>query len=136
VLMEEAEFTVQTLQQLKELGVSLAVDDFGTGYSSLLYLKRFPVDVLKIDRSFIAGLGQDAEDSTIVRAVVSLAHAMGLQAIAEGVETVEQLNELRVLRCDLAQGFHWSRPLPPQEMEAWLHDYAAGGARPRSASGS
>ncbi|HUH08326.1 MAG TPA: EAL domain-containing protein [Egibacteraceae bacterium] len=133
VLMEEAEVTVQTLHRLKELGVRLAVDDFGTGYSSLLYLKRFPVDVLKIDRSFIAGLGQDAEDSTIVRAVVSLAHAMGLQAIAEGVETIEQLNELRVLRCDLAQGFHWSRPLPPSELLEWLRTYSAPGTQPRSA---
>jgi diguanylate cyclase (GGDEF)-like protein len=112
VLMEEAESTAQTLRALKELGVGLSIDDFGTGYSSLSYLKRFPVDVLKIDRSFVAGLGTDADDDVIVSAVVSLAHALGLSVVAEGVETRCQLHELRRLGCDSAQGYLLGRPGP------------------------
>jgi EAL domain-containing protein (putative c-di-GMP-specific phosphodiesterase class I) len=91
--------------------VRLLVDDFGTGYSSLSYLRRFPVDGLKVDRSFVDGLGRDPSDSAIVAAVVNLAHTLGLKAVAEGVETAEHLYELRVLGCDQAQGFHMSRPL-------------------------
>ena len=120
VLMSDSNATVQTLEELKELGVQLAVDDFGTGYSSLLYLKRFPVDILKVDRSFVDGLGRDPEDSTIVAAVVRLAHSLGLQAIAEGVETPEQLAALRPVACDWAQGYHWARPLPARDLTAWL----------------
>ena len=110
VLMDDVEMSEETLGRLKKLGVKLVVDDFGTGYSSLSYLRRFPVDVLKVDRSFVDGLGSDPGDSAIVTAVVTLAHALGLHAVAEGVETLEQLSELRRLGCDSAQGFHFARP--------------------------
>jgi predicted signal transduction protein with EAL and GGDEF domain len=110
VLMDDVEMSEDTLGQLKRLGVKLAVDDFGTGYSSLSYLRRFPVDVLKVDRSFVDGLGHDPSDSAIVTAIVTLAHTLGLSAIAEGVETTDQLDELRRLRCDMAQGFLIARP--------------------------
>ena len=113
-LMEEVETTTGTLRALKDLGVRLSIDDFGTGYSSLSYLKRFPVDVLKIDRSFVNGLGNDPEDQEIVHAVVSMAHALGLEVVGEGVETDAQLDELRRLDCDAAQGFLIGLPLPAE----------------------
>jgi diguanylate cyclase (GGDEF)-like protein/PAS domain S-box-containing protein len=120
VLMDEAETSVRTLRALKAIGVRLAVDDFGTGYSSLSYLKRFPVDYLKIDRSFVDGLGRDPEDTAIVSAVVTLAHSLGLEVVAEGVETVQQRDELRRLGASHAQGFHWSEPVDPAEVERLL----------------
>jgi EAL domain-containing protein (putative c-di-GMP-specific phosphodiesterase class I) len=110
VLVEEAESPWNTLESLKKLGVSLVLDDFGTGYSSLAYLKRFPVDVVKIDRTFVDGLGCDAEDSAIVRAVVGMAQALELGVVAEGVETEQQLHCLRELGCEWAQGFLFGRP--------------------------
>ncbi len=110
VLMDDVEMSEETLGQLKRLGVKLVVDDFGTGYSSLSYLRRFPVDVLKVDQSFVDGLGSDPSDSAIVTAIVTLAHTLGLSAIAEGVETTTQLDELRRLGCDMAQGFLMARP--------------------------
>jgi len=110
VLMDDASAVIDTLWELKAIGVTLAIDDFGTGYSSLSYLRRFPVDVLKIDQSFIAGLGPDPEDSTIVAAVVSLADTLELEAIAEGVETHDQLTRLRALGCRLAQGYYFAEP--------------------------
>jgi diguanylate cyclase (GGDEF)-like protein len=113
VLMEEVEATAETLVALKRLGVHLAVDDFGTGYSSLSYLKRFPVDLLKIDRSFIDGLGTDPEDGAIVLAIVSLAQALRLEVVAEGVEQFHQLEALHRLGCDAVQGFLLARPGPP-----------------------
>jgi diguanylate cyclase (GGDEF)-like protein len=117
VLMEDADATVVTLERLRALGVHLSVDDFGTGYSSLAYLRRFPVDALKVDRSFVAGLGQDPEDSAIVEAVVSMAHSLRLSVVAEGVETREQLNRLRDLGCELAQGFLFAAPVPPSALD-------------------
>ncbi|MGH9178640.1 MAG: putative bifunctional diguanylate cyclase/phosphodiesterase [Acidimicrobiales bacterium] len=112
VLMEEVEATAETLRTLKQLGVGLSIDDFGTGYSSLSYLKQFPVDAVKIDRSFVSGLGTDPNDHAIVNAVLSLAHALSLEAVAEGVETDRQLHELRRLGCDGAQGFLLGHPEP------------------------
>ena len=110
VLMDDVEMSADTLGRLHALGVHLAVDDFGTGYSSLSYLRRFPVDVLKVDQSFVDGLGEDSSDSAIVTAIITLAHTLGLRAVAEGVETALQLAELRRLGCDRAQGFHMARP--------------------------
>jgi diguanylate cyclase (GGDEF)-like protein/PAS domain S-box-containing protein len=110
VLMDDVELSSETLAALKGLGVQLVVDDFGTGYSSLSYLRRFPVDVLKVDRSFVDGLASDAGDSAIVTTIVTLAHKLGLRAVAEGVETTDQVSELRLLGCDLAQGFLIARP--------------------------
>ncbi len=116
VFLEAAPSILATLHGLRELGVRLAIDDFGTGYSSLTYLKRIRVDALKVDRSFVQGLGQDSEDSAIVAAMVSLAHALGLSAIAEGVESAEQLEHLRLLDCDLAQGYYFAAPQPPESV--------------------
>jgi diguanylate cyclase (GGDEF)-like protein len=120
VVMGDVDAAIETLHALKALGVRVALDDFGTGYSSLSYLKRFPVDYLKIDRSFVNGLGDDTEDRGIVATVVDLAHTLGLEAVAEGVETAEQLAHLRALRCELAQGFFFHRPLPAEEVSALL----------------
>ena len=125
VLMDEAQCTVETLNELRNLGVHLAIDDFGTGYSSLSYLKRFPVDVLKIDRSFVDGLASDGEDQAIVTAVISMAHALGLSVVAEGVECELQLAELRRLGCDGAQGYLLGRPAPAPDTLEVLRKAAA-----------
>src|SRR5206468_8526932 len=116
VLMEDVERSASILRSLKDIGVGLAIDDFGTGYSSLSYLERFPVDALKIDRSFVARLGIDGADSAIISAVVALGHALGLVVTAEGVETAEQLRILTDLGCDAAQGYLFARPIPPSEL--------------------
>jgi diguanylate cyclase (GGDEF)-like protein len=108
------------LQRLHDWGIRLAVDDFGTGFSSLGQLRHFPVDVIKVDRSFVQGVGVDPKDAAITANVVSLAHALGLLAVAEGIETGEQLRSLRALGCDLAQGFMFARPAPPQQIEGLL----------------
>jgi diguanylate cyclase (GGDEF)-like protein/PAS domain S-box-containing protein len=115
-LMHDAESAIGALRALRALGVHLSVDDFGTGYSSLSYLKRFPVEALKVDRSFVDGLGRESGDSAIVTAVITLAHALGLRAVAEGVETDVQLRELQVLGCDMAQGYLFSHPKPASQV--------------------
>ena len=120
VLMDDVATSEETLARLKRLGVRIVVDDFGTGYSSLSYLRHFPVDQLKVDRSFVGGLGRDPSDSAIVAAVITLAHTLGLSAVGEGVETADQLAELRSLGCDLAQGFHVARPLPGHDLGVLL----------------
>jgi diguanylate cyclase (GGDEF)-like protein/PAS domain S-box-containing protein len=119
-VMDNAQLAMSTLTALKELGVHLAIDDFGTGYSSLSYLKRFPVDVLKIDQSFIEELGTSQENSVIVGVTIRLAHALGMRVVAEGVETAQQLSRLRELDCDLAQGFYISRPLRASAVESLI----------------
>jgi EAL domain-containing protein (putative c-di-GMP-specific phosphodiesterase class I) len=111
VAMEGAETTIEILTKLKSLGVSLAIDDFGTGFSSLAYLKRFPVDLLKIDKSFVDGVALEGPDNAIVEAIIALGHALGLKVIAEGVETTEQVEQLRMLGSELGQGFYYSEPL-------------------------
>jgi diguanylate cyclase (GGDEF)-like protein/PAS domain S-box-containing protein len=120
VLMEDASAVIDTLWELKAIGVMLAIDDFGTGYSSLSYLRRFPVDVLKVDQSFVSGLGPDPEDSTIVAAIVNLATTLELEAIAEGVETAEQVERLLALGCNLAQGYYFAEPAEPDEIPAMI----------------
>jgi EAL domain-containing protein (putative c-di-GMP-specific phosphodiesterase class I)/ActR/RegA family two-component response regulator len=120
-VLDDAEATRTRLHALKALGITLAIDDFGTGYSSLSYLNRFPVDVLKIDRSFIQGMeAEGGRARGVVAAVIKLADAMGLQPIAEGVEVAEQADELRALGCPAAQGFLWSAARAPEEIEALI----------------
>jgi diguanylate cyclase (GGDEF)-like protein len=116
VLMEDAPAVIDALRRLKDIGVLLAIDDFGTGYSSLSYLRRFPVDILKVDQSFVDGLGPDPEDSAIVAAIVNLASTLELEAVAEGVETREQLERLRALGCATAQGYVFAEPAPAGEI--------------------
>jgi diguanylate cyclase (GGDEF)-like protein/PAS domain S-box-containing protein len=111
-LIDDVETVSRILDKVAELGVHIAVDDFGTGYSALTHLKRFPVRSLKVDRSFVNGLGRNADDASIVNATVSLAHSLGLSAVAEGLETEEQLAALRVMGCDYAQGYLFGRPKP------------------------
>ncbi|MEP7053849.1 MAG: EAL domain-containing protein [Actinomycetota bacterium] len=118
VLMDDAEAAMLVLQQLRDIGVHLYVDDFGTGYSSLGYLKRFPVSTVKIDRSFVSGLGADTDDQEIVRAVVAMAQALSLTVVAEGVETLVQRDCLRAMGCTSAQGWHYGKPLPAAEAVA------------------
>jgi EAL domain-containing protein (putative c-di-GMP-specific phosphodiesterase class I) len=115
VLLTDTDENLTQLQRLKALGVTLAMDDFGTGYSSLAYLRRYPMDILKIDRSFVDRLGGDREDEALVRTIVRLGTNLGMTTVAEGIEDVAQLAILRQLGCDLAQGFYLSRPLPAPE---------------------
>ena len=123
VVMEDAPATIATLRDLKGLGVNLAIDDFGMGYSSLSYLKRFPVDFLKVDRSLIQGIGEGPKDEAILSALVTLAHSMGTRTIAEGVETKEQLARLREAGYDFGQGYYFARPLPSQAAGALLAEH-------------
>jgi len=121
VLMDHASAAIDMLRQLKAHGVTLAMDDFGTGYSSLSYLRQFPIDALKIDRSFISRCDTDDEARVIVNSILTLAGNLGISAVAEGVDTQAQLETLRRLGCTLAQGYLFSRPLPRAEAEALLH---------------
>nr|MBA2351792.1 EAL domain-containing protein [Burkholderiales bacterium] len=115
VLMQEAESTAAVLRELKAMGLQLAVDDFGTGYSSLSYLKRFPIDVLKIDRSFVNDITTDADDAIIVAAVIAMGKSLKQRVIAEGIETREQLAFLRARHCGEGQGFYFSQPLAAED---------------------
>jgi diguanylate cyclase (GGDEF)-like protein len=126
VFVRDGERALFVLNDLKDLGVKLALDDFGTGYSSLGYLMRFPVDTVKIDRTFVANLGGDAASHTIVTAVIHLAHDLGMTVIAEGVETAEQYLELTRLGCDSCQGFYFARPEPASSLDTLLQEQADG----------
>ena len=114
------------LERLSAMGIRLAIDDFGTGYSSLAYLKRLPVDEIKIDRSFVMHMSDDEDNATIVRSTIDLARNLGLQVVAEGVETAEIWNTLNTLGCTVAQGYYLSRPVPPDELRSWLVDRQTG----------
>jgi diguanylate cyclase (GGDEF)-like protein/PAS domain S-box-containing protein len=120
VLMEDPEASVATLKRLKALGTRIVLDDFGTGYSSLAYIRRYPIDILKIDREFVADLIGDRADATIVEAVLSMARGLRVEVIAEGVETAQHDAALRDLGCRLAQGYHYARPTPPAELPPLL----------------
>jgi diguanylate cyclase (GGDEF)-like protein len=126
-LIEDFDASVERLQALKRLGVHLALDDFGTGYSSLSYLRRLPIDVLKLDRSFVSPLGGDPQTAAIVAAVANMADALGIPVLAEGVETQQQLEAVRQLGYQCAQGFLFERPLPPEEATRLLERECAGG---------
>jgi EAL domain-containing protein (putative c-di-GMP-specific phosphodiesterase class I) len=118
--MHKAESSIPILNKLKDVGVTLSIDDFGTGYSSLSYLKHFPLDVLKIDRSFIRDVPVSPDSVAIVRAIIAMARSLNFSVIAEGVETVEQLEFLKANGCDVIQGFYFSPPVPASEMTRLL----------------
>jgi diguanylate cyclase (GGDEF)-like protein/PAS domain S-box-containing protein len=140
VMMQDMELAIGRLHQLKALGVQLAIDDFGTGYSSLNYVRRFPVDILKVDKSFIDGVSEDGEPSALTAAVIELAGILNLKPVAEGIERADQLERLLELHCDYGQGFYFSRPLAEEALQRLLDDRSdmqreadilAGGAEPR-----
>jgi diguanylate cyclase (GGDEF)-like protein len=124
VIMQDMESIIRTMHHLSSLGVSISVDDFGTGYSSLSYLKKFPLRTLKIDKMFINDLTTDSDDAAIVRAIIAMAHSLKMKVIAEGVETIEQLEFLRSLKCDAIQGYVFSRPVSAKELAMLLADEA------------
>ncbi|HET7489050.1 MAG TPA: EAL domain-containing protein [Acidimicrobiales bacterium] len=130
LFMSDFGATVQKLRRLKELGIKLAVDDFGTGYSSLSYLRSLPIDVLKIDKSFVVGVTQGAEHSAVARAVVKLARTFNLRTVAEGIERPEQAEELYAMGADMGQGYLFSHPLPAPAMEAYLAEHPVAVRRP------
>jgi predicted signal transduction protein with EAL and GGDEF domain/DNA-binding NarL/FixJ family response regulator len=128
-LMKDLQNVIPSLHRLKEIGVEISIDDFGTGYSSLAYLTTLPISELKIDRSFVRDLDITSQSSAVVTAIIALARSLGLRVIAEGVETRRQMGALQRLGCNVMQGFLFSRPLPPEEIERWLNDVV----RPRKA---
>jgi EAL domain-containing protein (putative c-di-GMP-specific phosphodiesterase class I) len=131
-VMTDPEAAIAMLWGLRRIGVRLSVDDFGTGYSSLAYLKRLPVDEVKLDKSFVLNMTSDHDDAAIVRSTIELAHNLGLELVAEGVEDQETLELLAALGCDLAQGFHLARPMPAADLarlaagDAWTHPASLG----------
>jgi len=119
-VMENMDNAISMMHSFKKLGVRLSIDDFGTGYSSMEYLKRFPVDVLKIDRSFVQDITTDKSDAAIIKAIIALSKALDLVSIAEGAESQEQIDFLRHHQCDEVQGYFYSRPLPAEEVKGFL----------------
>ncbi len=120
-LMADTALAVKILTELHEMGVRLSIDDYGTGYSSMSYLKQLPVDELKIDRSFVMDMTDDANNAVLVRGAIELGHRLGLSVVAEGVERSDHVQALRGLGCDIAQGYHYAHAMPPEELTAWLH---------------
>lgn len=128
MVMSDVEVNTRKLEQIRAAGIKIVIDDFGTGYSSLAYLARLPVDTLKIDRSFILPMATSPVHMAIVTTVISLARSLNLRAVAEGVEYDQQAHLLKLLRCDEAQGYLYSRPAPPEEVSALIRRFAAGDA--------
>jgi EAL domain-containing protein (putative c-di-GMP-specific phosphodiesterase class I) len=120
MVMNDTETVISVLKKLQALGISIAMDDFGTGYSSLAYLRRLPLNVLKVDRSFVMHSDENEQDAQLVRTIVAMGHALGLTVVAEGVETAGQVDLLRGIGCDRAQGYFFSRPLSSERLELWL----------------
>jgi EAL domain-containing protein (putative c-di-GMP-specific phosphodiesterase class I) len=120
VLMQDVEATATTLDSLKRLGIRLAIDDFGTGYSSLSYLRRFPIDELKIDRSFVASMNTGPDQSALVRSILRLGETLHLETVAEGIEQADQLAELQTLGAGLGQGYYFAKPLTPEALSGFL----------------
>jgi len=120
IAMTDVEATIALLLRLKALNLQLSIDDFGTGYSSLSYLHRFPSDTIKVDRSFVSRMGDDGEDAQIVQTIIILGHNLGMDIVAEGVETAEQLAHLRSLQCEYGQGYFFARPMPADKATAML----------------
>jgi diguanylate cyclase (GGDEF)-like protein/PAS domain S-box-containing protein len=131
VMMEDMDLSIQRLAELKELGVRLAVDDFGTGYSSLNYIRRFPVDILKVDKSFVDGVNEGGEESALTAAIIELAGILKLRPVAEGIERADQLERLLDLKCDLGQGYYFAKPLPVDGVDDLLSARASLAARER-----
>jgi EAL domain-containing protein (putative c-di-GMP-specific phosphodiesterase class I) len=125
-IMEQLDAAIAILIEMRRLGVRLALDDFGTGYSSLSYLQRLPVDILKLDRTFVSGVAGSTEDSALARGILTLGQTLGLQTVAEGIETAEQLDALRQLGCQLGQGYFFARPLDPAAVDALLERHQPG----------
>jgi EAL domain-containing protein (putative c-di-GMP-specific phosphodiesterase class I) len=125
VTMDNAERTIRVVKGLKNLGVRLSIDDFGTGYSSLSYLRRFPMDTLKIDRSFVQNLSGNPENLAIVRTIMSLARNLGMEVVAEGAETAEEIEQLKALECDFGQGYFFSKPVDSGQADNLLDGWQA-----------
>ena len=136
IVMEDVDSAIEILRALKSLGIKISIDDFGTGYSSMAYLKRFPLDMLKVDRSFVDGLGHEPEDTAIVAAVVGMAHALELSVVAEGVETEEQLARLRTLGCEYAQGYYFARPQRADAIDTLLKSEHMAAQRAQATAGN
>jgi diguanylate cyclase len=124
VLMDNVHDNVDLLNRLQKEGIRLSIDDFGTGYSSMAYLKRFPIDQVKIDRTFVRDIPGDGDDEAITTAIIAMAHSLGLSVVAEGVETEAQLDFLRNAGCDIMQGFYFAEPRPPEQVAAFLKSRA------------
>ena len=125
MLMENIDANIALLEQLHQMGIQLSIDDFGTGYSSMSYLKRFPIDQLKIDRHFVRDIPGNGDDEAISKAIISMAHSLGMTVVAEGVESAAQQQFMRAAGCDIMQGYYFARPLPAAQLSALLHTYAA-----------
>jgi len=121
-VMENADLAILMLKQIKETGVQISIDDFGTGYSSLSYLHRFPIDLLKVDQSFVSAMESNSENGEIVRTVIALAKALKLKVVAEGIESIHQFHQLRILGCEYGQGYLFAKALPARDIENLLDD--------------
>lgn len=123
ISMANVSNTLRILTQLQEIGVSIAIDDFGTGHSSLSYLKKFPINTLKIDKSFVMGITDNDEDKVIAQTIITMAHSLGLKTVAEGVETKAHVDMLQEMDCDILQGYYYSKPVTEKAFKNFIHDY-------------